>query len=365
MTILDVMAAAHLRATRRSEVARPEDRHLRDPDRQDRRGDRPEGQGHQRHPAGDGRGRRTSTTTARSAPSRSAPRSARSSTRPAAASRRSSTRPRPTSAPSTPARSSTSRSSVRSSTSSRDATASSTSPASGRASASSASRTSSSSARRSRSASTTSTRRARCRCRSRPRHRRAPRRPLRTPTATVPVAAAASATVAGATALSGTAPAPRAACRELPSRTPSTPSSLRSSATSDHARPPAVLAAPAAKEAVAKADAGPRGGATAQVEDPAGVPGAVGTKPSCRTRLAPSQHLDQDVRPQLRHPARHRVDAGRRVRRPSGCGWGRARVTRPANSSASPTSSSTCSSRGPTPVPPGTSPRRSTPSAAT
>ena len=55
LKILEVMAERHRRAPARGRRHRPEDRQLRDPDGQDRRGHRAQGQGHQRHPAGDRR----------------------------------------------------------------------------------------------------------------------------------------------------------------------------------------------------------------------------------------------------------------------------------------------------------------------
>ena len=55
LQILEVMHDGHRRAPRRGRRDRAEDHQLRDPDGQDRRGDRAEGQGHQRHPAGDRR----------------------------------------------------------------------------------------------------------------------------------------------------------------------------------------------------------------------------------------------------------------------------------------------------------------------
>ena len=51
LVILDVMAVGHPRAAGRGRRVGTEDRLLRDPDRQDRRGHRPEGQGDQRAPA--------------------------------------------------------------------------------------------------------------------------------------------------------------------------------------------------------------------------------------------------------------------------------------------------------------------------
>ena len=57
MKILDVMDAAISHAPRRRARHRTEDRQLRDPDGQDRRGDRAQGQGHQHDHPGDGRRR--------------------------------------------------------------------------------------------------------------------------------------------------------------------------------------------------------------------------------------------------------------------------------------------------------------------
>ena len=57
LKILDVMDAEIVDAPRRRQAERTEDRQLRDPDGQDRRGDRAQGQGHQHHHAGDGRRR--------------------------------------------------------------------------------------------------------------------------------------------------------------------------------------------------------------------------------------------------------------------------------------------------------------------
>ena len=81
LKILDVMDATI--AAPRDEVRehRTEDRQLRDPDGQDRRGDRAQGQGHQHDPAGDGRRRLGAATTAVSGTCRSAPRTARPSKR--------------------------------------------------------------------------------------------------------------------------------------------------------------------------------------------------------------------------------------------------------------------------------------------
>ena len=131
LKILEVMDAAIAEPRAEVRAHRPEDRQLRDPDGQDRRGHRAQGQGHQHHPAGDRRRHRVDddgmvgTVTIGSkdgargrrgrAPDRADPRPAHRRGR-----RRS-----------TPARSSTSPSSVRSSTSSRAATACSTSPSSG------------------------------------------------------------------------------------------------------------------------------------------------------------------------------------------------------------------------------------------
>ena len=142
--ILEVMAGAI--AEPRDEVGRhgPEDHQLRDPDRQDRRGHRAQGQGHQRHPGRDRRRhhrrrRRHGRHRVASARPTAAPwprPSARSElilNPPDGRGRRDLPR----------ARSSTSPSSVRSSTSSRAVTAWSTSPSSVAASASTGSRTSS------------------------------------------------------------------------------------------------------------------------------------------------------------------------------------------------------------------------------
>ena len=131
MQILEVMAEAIAGTARRGGRDRPEDRQLRDPDRQDRRGHRPEGQGHQRHHHRDRRRRqrrrrrhgrhgvdrldRQGCGRRGQAPDRAHPQPADRRGR----------------ARSTRAGSSTSPSSVRSSTSSRAATACSTSPRSG------------------------------------------------------------------------------------------------------------------------------------------------------------------------------------------------------------------------------------------
>ena len=75
-----------LGASLRGPRHRTEDRELRDPDRQDRRGDRAQGQGHQHDPAGDRCRHLRRATTAWSARSRSARRTARRSKRRSAAS---------------------------------------------------------------------------------------------------------------------------------------------------------------------------------------------------------------------------------------------------------------------------------------
>ena len=74
------------RAARRRARHRAEDRQLRDPDRQDRRGHRAQGQGHQHDPAGDRRRHLASTTTAWSARVASARPTAMRSPRPSAGS---------------------------------------------------------------------------------------------------------------------------------------------------------------------------------------------------------------------------------------------------------------------------------------
>ena len=55
MKVLEVMTERHRRAPGRGQRDRPQDHQLRDPDGQDRRGHRAQGQGHQRHAAGDRR----------------------------------------------------------------------------------------------------------------------------------------------------------------------------------------------------------------------------------------------------------------------------------------------------------------------
>ena len=93
------------RAPRRRARDRTEDHQLRDPDGQDRRGDRPEGQGHQHDHPGDGRRRVGLRRRRRRDRHASGRRTASRSRKPVAASSSSSTRRPPSSAPSTRARS--------------------------------------------------------------------------------------------------------------------------------------------------------------------------------------------------------------------------------------------------------------------
>ena len=200
LKILEVMRGAIAEPRDRGGGQRPQDRLDGDPDRQDRRGHRAQGQGHQHPAAGDrGRHRRRRRRHGGHGHHRGQGRQRRSR-RPAAGSPSSWTRRRPTWARSTRARWSTSPSSGPSSTCCPAATACCTSPSSPpwpAASGSTRWRTSSPWARPSRSGWTTSTRRARCRCRW-------PTRPR------APEATAAPATAASGPSASGAARARRA-----------------------------------------------------------------------------------------------------------------------------------------------------------